>query len=121
MSQFTSELSSFRQKLLSCQLQKTSLESILHYLQITVNISFPQGGNKSYQSDSTTLCSDFHIANDQVNLQFTVSNQEKPKQKEFFLQYISLKHRVTVVVLCPRHSLLLWPSHECCYMHFLQA
>ena len=42
MSQFTFEVSLFRQKLLSCQLQETSLESILHYLQITINISFPQ-------------------------------------------------------------------------------
>ena len=42
MSQFISEDCSFWQKLLFCQLQENPLESILHYLQITVNISFPQ-------------------------------------------------------------------------------
>ena len=49
MSQFASEVSSFRQKLLPCQLPETSLDSVLHYLQITVNISFPQTSTQKLQ------------------------------------------------------------------------
>ena len=80
MSQFTSEVSSFRQNLLPCQLQETSLESILHYLQITVNISFPQDPyTKVNKYNSTILYFEFHIVNDQVNLQFAVSNQGNSK------------------------------------------
>ena len=56
---------------------------------------------------------DFHIVNDEVNLQFAISNQANSKYKEFFLQYFSLKYRVMIAVLCPRRSLFLWPSHEC--------
>ena len=61
---------------------------------------------------------DFHIVNDQVNLQFAILNQSYSKQKEFFLLYPSLKHRVMNAVLCPRRSLFLWPSNECHYTHF---
>ena len=119
MSQFTSEVSSFRQNLLPCQLQETSLESILHYLQITVNISFPEDSyTKVNKYNSTILYFEFHILNDQVNPQFAVSNQGNSKQKQFFLQYFLLKYRVMIAVLCPRRSLFLWPSHECRYMHF---
>ena len=42
----------------------------------------------------------------------SVCKQGNLKQKEHHLQYLLLKQRVKIAILCPQRSLFMWPASE---------